>query len=91
MSAIVSIPTALSHHTNGVRQLSVNGENLNAVIEEIESSHPGVKEALIDDHGALRRFVIVFIDGVDVRTCQGLETHVGPQSEILIIRAIAGG
>jgi len=32
MSAVLSIPTALSHHTNGVQELSVNGKNLKLLL-----------------------------------------------------------
>ena len=91
MSAVVHLPSTLSSLANGARDVSVTGTDLVAVIEELESLHPGIRQELCDERGGLFRFVAVFVDGMDVRTLDGLETTVGTDAEIDIISAIAGG
>ncbi len=45
----------------------------------------------LDEHGELRRLVNVFVDGDDVRGGGGLETPLRPDSQVLVVTAIAGG
>lgn len=91
MSATIRIPDMMSAHTKGCRELAVNGRDLAAVIEELESRYPGIRQELCDERGRLLRFLAVFVDGQDVRTLQGPATPIGPDAEIEILAAFAGG
>ena len=91
MSATIHIPYSLSAHTDGCREIDASGADLAAVIEDLESRHPGIRQKLCDEHGRLLRFLAVFVDGSDVRSLQGLATPIGPDSEIEILAALAGG
>ena len=91
MSVRVRIPYIMSAHTDGCREIVVSGSDLAAVIEALEARYPGIRQKLCDDRGRLLRFLAVFVDGSDVRTLQGLETPVGPDAEIDILAALAGG
>ncbi len=53
--------------------------------------YPGVRQRVLDDQGQLRRHVNVFVDGDNVRYGAGLQTKVGPDSEISILPALSGG
>jgi molybdopterin converting factor small subunit len=46
---------------------------------------------VLDDAGALRRFVNVYVDDDDVRFTDGLATPTPAGSKISIIPAVAGG
>ena len=91
MSAVVFIPASLVHHIEQSQRVTVTGETLGAVIEQLEPDFPGIRKALCDDAGRLHRFLAVFVDGVNARTLQGLETPVGSESKIDIVTAFAGG
>ena len=54
-------------------------------------AHPGFRDRLFDDSGALRRFVNVFVADEDVRFLQGLATPVAEGSTVSIVPAVAGG
>jgi molybdopterin converting factor small subunit len=45
----------------------------------------------VEQSGALKRFVNVFVDDEDVRYLQGLDTPVPEGGEIVILPAVAGG
>lgn len=90
MSVTVRIPTPLRTLTGGEEQVSASGENVRAVIENLESNHPGIKDRLVDDKG-IRRFVNVYLGDEDVRFLDGLDTALKAGDELSIIPAIAGG
>ena len=91
MAVTVKIPTQLRTLTDGREQVTAEGESLQQILDELEQSHPGLCKRVLDDTGALRRFVNVYIDGEDVRFLKGLETPTAGASEVAIIPAVAGG
>ena len=89
--ATVRIPTPLRKYTQGQEEVSIAGTTVGALIEGLEAKHPGIKERICDDKGALRRFVNVFVKDEDVRFLQNLDTAVADSDEVSIVPAIAGG
>ena len=61
------------------------------MLANLDASHPGFKDRLLDDQGALRRFVNLFVADDDVRYLQGLDTPVKSGDTVSIIPAVAGG
>jgi|TARA_B100000959_G_C14732475_1_gene521599 molybdopterin synthase sulfur carrier subunit len=91
MSIDVRIPAPLRKVTNGADKVSVEAENLAAVVEALNEAYPGIKDRLCDDSGSLRNFVNVYINGEDVRFLDGLDTPTKAGDEISIVPAVAGG
>lgn len=91
MSVTVRVPTTLRTLTAGASEVAVEGDDLAAVLDNLESAHPGFKERLLDDEGQIRRFVNVFVADDDVRFLDGLETPVPDGETVSIIPAVAGG
>lgn len=91
MSARVRVPTPLRRYTGGAAAVSVEGATVGAVVDNMESSHPGIKERLCDEAGRVRRFVNIFVNGNDIRSLDDLDTPVGEGDEVSIVPAIAGG
>jgi len=89
--ANVQIPTPLRKYTEGNAQVSVEGGTVGAIIDNLESAHPGIKERICDDKGAVRRFVNVFVADEDIRFLDNLDTPVKDADEVSIVPAIAGG
>jgi molybdopterin synthase sulfur carrier subunit len=46
---------------------------------------------LFDETGRLRRYVNVYLDGVDVRIGDGMDTPVSGGAELLVLPSVAGG
>lgn len=91
MSVTVKIPTQLRNLTGGSTEVEASGSTLAEVFEDLEARHPGIKERLVDDSGALRRFVNVYLGDEDIRFLEGLETEVAEGGSVSIIPAVAGG
>jgi molybdopterin converting factor small subunit len=91
MSITVKVPTQLRSLTDGAPEVTATGATIGAVVSDLETRHPGFGERLLDDSGALRRFVNLYLDDEDVRFLSGLETEVREGARLSIIPAVAGG
>lgn len=91
MSVVVKIPTQLRTLTDGSGEVTADGTTVAEVIEQLEARHPGMRERLLDDSGALRRFVNVYLEDEDVRFLDGIATPVPDGAKLSIIPAVAGG
>ena len=89
--AKVRIPTPLRKLTNNEELVVVNAADIGTAIKELQTRFPGIQERLVDDSGAVRRFVNVYVNEEDIRFLQNLETPLKDADEVSIIPAIAGG
>jgi MoaD family protein len=91
MSTKVRIPTPLRKLTNDEELVEVNAATIGDAITELQGRYPGIKERLLDESGAVRRFVNVYVNEEDIRFLQNQQTALKDGDEISIIPAIAGG
>jgi sulfur-carrier protein len=91
MSATVRIPTILRSYTAGAGEVNADGAKLSEVLDSLEGSYPGIRARILDESGALRRFVNVYVGDDDVRFTGGLDAEVPEGARISIIPAVAGG
>ena len=91
MSVTVRIPTTLRPLSGGASTVQVEGATLVEVITNLEAAHPGFNDRLLDEAGALRKFVNLFVADDDVRYLDGLNTPTPAGATISIIPAVAGG
>jgi molybdopterin converting factor small subunit len=91
MSVSVRIPTILRTYTGGESEVTAEGADLAAVLEDLEKNHPGIKARILDDSGEIRRFVNVYVGNEDVRFLENLGTATPDGSQLSIIPAVAGG
>ncbi|MGN6386089.1 MAG: MoaD/ThiS family protein [Verrucomicrobiota bacterium] len=89
--AKVRIPTPLRKLTNNEELIEINAGTVGGAITELQSRYLGIKERLVDESGAIRRFVNVYVNEEDIRFLQNQETPLKTADEISIIPAIAGG
>jgi molybdopterin synthase sulfur carrier subunit len=91
MSVTVRVPTIRRQYSGGTAEVAAEGETLQAVLDSLEASYPGIKARVIDDAGKLRRFVNVYVGDEDVRFVSGLDTPVPAGGSVSVIPAVAGG
>jgi molybdopterin synthase sulfur carrier subunit len=90
MAVEVRIPTILRTFTGGAKAVQGDGSTLSAVIDDIESRNPGLKERLVEADG-LRRFVNVYVNDEDVRFVGGLSAPISDGDVVVVLPAVAGG
>ncbi|MDE0894616.1 MAG: MoaD/ThiS family protein [Acidimicrobiales bacterium] len=91
MAVIIRIPTTLRPLTAGQPEVEVEAGTVGEAIAALDAAHPGFTSRILDESGALRRFVNVFVSDDDVRFLDGLDTAVPEGGTIAIVPAVAGG
>ncbi len=91
MSVIVRLPSQLRVLVGGAGEVAVEATTVRGAIEALEATHPGIAPRVLDDRGALRRFVNVFVADEDVRFLDGLDTIVEAGQTVSLVPAVAGG
>ena len=87
----VRIPTILRSYTAGASEVSAEGASLAEVLDDLDAKHPGIKARILDDQGAIRRFVNVYVGNDDVRFLEALDTPTPDRVQVSVIPAVAGG
>ena len=91
MAVTVRLPGALRDATGGQTKLEARAGTLADVISDIDRRHPGFRARVLDDSGALRTYVNVYIGDDDARSKGGTGATVPDGTEVMVIPAMAGG
>jgi molybdopterin converting factor small subunit len=91
MSVSVRIPTILRTYTGGQSEVTAEGATLGEVLDHLDGGYPGIKSRILDEQGAIRRFVNVYVGNDDVRFLDALDTDTPEGAQISVIPAVAGG
>jgi len=91
MSVSVRIPTILRTYTGGQSEVEADGGTLGEVLEHLDGAYPGIRSRIVDEQGAIRRFVNVYVGNDDVRFLDALDTKTADGVQISVIPAVAGG
>jgi molybdopterin synthase sulfur carrier subunit len=89
--ALIRIPTLLRGYTRNEAEVRVAGATLGEVLQNLERSYPGIGARLLDETGAVRRYVNIFHNDEDIRFLRELATPVAEGDRIMIVPATAGG
>ncbi len=91
MSVKVLLPNAFHKHTNGAKEIQSEASNLPALVIDIETHFPALKQHLRDGDGKVRQFINFYVNDEDIRFL-GNETYAFQDGdEVLVIPSIAGG
>jgi sulfur-carrier protein len=82
----VLLPSILAAEAGGQGQFELEAETVGDALRALP-----VANMLFDEHGELRRLVNVYMDGVDIRGGDGVESPLAGGEELRVIQAVAGG
>ena len=86
----VLIPTPLRRLTANQSRVEIAGDTVGQVITNLDGTYPGIGERLLDQNGAIKRFINVFVNNDEIRTLQGADTPVAAGDRVSIVPAMAG-
>lgn len=69
----------------------VPGETVREALESVFAANERARGYVLDDRGALRKHMSIFIDGQAIVDRAALSDSVGPNAEIYIMQALSGG
>lgn len=70
---------------------SVEGATVRAVLDAVFARNARLRGYVLDDRGALRKHMSVFVDGEMVADRDGLSDPVRATSEVYVMQALSGG
>ena len=76
---VTEAPTDMAGHTVG------------EVLASAFQANPALRRALLDESGAVRFHIAIFVDGQQITDRSGLSDRVDPTAEVLVMQALAGG
>lgn len=71
--------------------LEVDGATVGIVLDGLFARHPNLRGYVVDEHGAVRHHVAVFVDGDAIRDKRHLTQPVGEHAELYVMQALSGG
>lgn len=84
----VHIPSPLLSYTGQAKEVQAEGADLVALLADLDRQFPGIRFRMIDEQGAVRPHMRVFVNGEQVLT---LATRLAPSDEVQILQALSGG
>ena len=69
----------------------VDGATVRAVLEHVFATNPRLRGYVLDDQGALRRHMMIFVDGQQIADRDGLTDPVRASAEVYVMQALSGG
>jgi molybdopterin synthase sulfur carrier subunit len=85
--AVVTLRAPLKERADGDGHVDLPGGSLGEVLRELERRYPRLEGWVLDEHGAIRRHVNVFVNGE-----RGDEhTQVSTDAHINVLHSISGG
>lgn len=89
MARVIFTPNLARHVSSPA--VTAAGETVGEVLRAVFAENPLLGTYVLDDQGAVRRHMSVFVDGRQVKDRMKLTDPVGPQSQIFVAQALSGG
>ncbi len=68
-----------------------DGSTVRDVLERVFAANPRAREYVLDDQGAVRRHMVVFVNGRQIRDRADLTDPVPADGEVCVMQALSGG
>lgn len=93
MALTFEIPGPLRPFAGGQATVEVaeGGATVAQALAALFRLHPGLRDRVTNERGAIRPHVHVFVDGEEIGYAEGLATAVREGAEIVILPAVSGG
>jgi sulfur-carrier protein len=89
----IRIPTYLASFAGGRNTLTIEGSpaTVSEALTILWKDYPGLQDRIVDEQGAVRQHINIFVGDEAIRFAEGLSTKVPAGAEVLIVPAVSGG
>ncbi|MBI4465065.1 MAG: MoaD family protein [Acidobacteria bacterium] len=93
MTITFLIPSPLRSFTEGKSQVEITApaKTVGEALGYLWKQYPGLRDRIVNEQGAVREHLNVFVGEENIRSTGGLETAVPDGSKISIVPAVSGG
>ena len=88
--ATVSFTPNLERHVECPTKV-VDGATVREVLDRVFADNPRLRGYVVDEQGALRYHMLVFVDGEQIADRERLSDPVRPTSELYVMQSLSGG
>ena len=89
--AQVHFTQALRRFFPGLGPMEVNAATVADLLRDIDKTYPGIRAYLVNDQGALRQHVNIFVNNELVEDRENLTDTLEDRAEVYIMQALSGG
>lgn len=87
---VVSFTQNLRRHVDCPTS-DVSGGTVREALEQVFQTHPRIRGYVLDDQGALRRHIAIFVNGKPLADRDRQSDAVQPAADIYVMQALSGG
>lgn len=74
-----------------IKPQAIEAKTVKDLLEKLNSLYPGINSYLMEDNGAIRKHVNIFLDGSAIINKDDLTVSLENINEIFIMQALSGG
>lgn len=89
--AQIRFTSALKRFYPNLGPLKIEANTIAELIPKIEARFPGLSDYLVDEQGALRKHVNIYIGEHLIKDREQLQDDLKAEDEVLIFQALSGG
>lgn len=88
--AHVEFAPAIARHV-ACAPRTVAGASLRLALDNALGDNPTLRNYILDDQGALRKHVAIFVDGEQIRDRKQLSDPLRADAQVYVVQALSGG
>ena len=78
--------------TRGANEVDLDSaEDLDRMVDELDSEYPGLGRRIVDDQGRIRKYVNIFVNAENSRELANEKTRLKDGDVVHILPSVAGG
>ena len=87
----VYVPTPFRRATNNKDRVTVEGDSVAEVLDDLEKTYEGLRGLVRTESGEVHPHVNIYVNSEAIEALDGVQTRVKDGDELTIIPALAGG
>lgn len=88
----IKFTQALKRFYPKLGDIEMDANNINEMLDVLDTQFKGIKNYIVDDQGVLRQHVNIFVNGKMLEDRNGLSDSISDEDcEIFIMQALSGG
>ena len=88
---IVRFPALMKYYVDNQSEFAVAGSTVAELLDNVLIRYPSLKPHLYDSEGNLRRHFNIFVNGVQLRELNEMDTVLNDADKVILMVSAAGG
>ena len=85
------VPALMKFYIEGQTEVLLHGLTVSDAISDLVTRYPAIKPHIMDNNGALRRYINLFVNDTNIKDLNGLKTPIQDNDRIILLPSISGG